>query len=390
MRRLLFLLPFGAAVGLWAFLPRATGQAPDVEFGVLRTTPAAPVSGGGPVRSVPGLPAGVQPATPGGTSARPSAPNPFPLAADAGSWLICAAHYVGFDGASLAEQVARELRQRHRLNAYIFNRGDEERRRQDEQWERYKAKFPPGTPLRRRGVRIQDQYAVLVGPFKDFAAASAYLPKVRGLPMPQLKLQGDASPYDTIRSKETDPKTGKTVLRQVPLNPFWNAMVVRNPLTGGGEVGRPKWDPLYEKLNAGEEYSLLKNKKPWTLAVKAYFGGQVIQSSMDGSTAKPRGGILGALGFDSLKGESLAAAASQAHELAKFLRRREFGFEAYVLHGRTCSVVTVGGFQGPNDPELERVQRQLAAMRFSADQNASQTDPIGLQKPAVPVEVPHP
>jgi hypothetical protein len=54
-------------------------------------------------------------------------------------------------------------------------------------------------------------------------------------------------------------------------------------------------------------------------------------------------------------GELLNAAGKQAHEVAEFLRK--FGFEAYVLHTEYSSVVTVGGFDGPDDPRLIQVQQ---------------------------------
>src|SRR5262249_57037570 len=79
------------------------------------------------------------------------------------------------------------------------------------------------------------------------------------------------------------------------------------------------WDPLWPKLNAFEEYSLLKNPKSFTLLVKKYSGGGVFQAgSSDTGMGK---GILNAIGLGSLTGgEQLNAAGAQAHELARLLR----------------------------------------------------------------------
>src|SRR5262245_10488122 len=90
-------LLFVAAVGVVALSPRARSQAPD-DFGVLKTSPAPAPTG----KSPSALPAGVVPAR---TAADTSPPNPYPLTAEAGAWLICAAAYTGPDGAELARQV---------------------------------------------------------------------------------------------------------------------------------------------------------------------------------------------------------------------------------------------------------------------------------------------
>src|SRR5262245_39258329 len=114
MRRLLLLLPLGVAGVLGA--RQAAGQ----------------------------LPGGVQVA--GGQAASAAPANPFPVVPEAGPWMICAAHYSGPDAAELARQVAVILRTKHRLNAYIMNHGEEERRKQQEEWEKLKQRYP-GVPL---------------------------------------------------------------------------------------------------------------------------------------------------------------------------------------------------------------------------------------------------
>ncbi len=375
MKRWLLLLPLGAALGLLAVGPRAAGQ-PRGDFGVLNTNPA-PAPG-----AQPRLPAGIVPDRAGVET--PAAPNPYPLTAAAGEWLICAAHYQGPNGPELSRQVCAELRDRHRLQAFIYNRGAEERRKQAEEWEKLKQQFH-GAPVRRRTVRIPDTYAVLVGGLGDQKAASDYLPRIRALPLPQLKLEGhpDVQPYDLMIQEEIDPRTKKPVRNWAPVNPFHTAMVVRNPLVPHSGPAKPRWDPFWKKLNADEEYSLLKNPKQYTLLVKEYLGTRTIQQPTKSSS------FLDILGLGGSKeGEGLAGCAAQAHELARFLRLPQLGFRAYVLHTRNSSVVTVGEFSGPDDPELERLQRQLANLRFGT-QNG-QEDPIGLLPTPLPIEVPRP
>jgi hypothetical protein len=351
MRRLLWLLPLGAACVLSA--RQAAGQ----------------------------LPAGVQVA---GSKAAAGAvvPNPYPLVPEAGPWLICAAHYSGPDAPELARQVVVILRNKHRMNAWIMNYGAEERRKQQEEWEKLQQQYP-GVPIRRRTVRIQDHCAVLVGGFPDMETASKSLKRVRSLPMPELKLEGGKLAYETIVVPVPGEDKKNPTLKRALVNPFTNAMVVRNPTIPLNRAAKPRWDPLWKKLNAEEEYSLLENKSAYTLLVKEYHGGTVLQSRNEGSSGFLKM-LRNPLGGGS---ETLNGCAMQAHELARFLRSPSLGFKAYVLHTRTCSAVTVGGFTGPDDPELQRTQQRLAALKFAAK---DRSDPVGLMPNPTPVEVPRP
>jgi hypothetical protein len=367
MRRLL-LLPLGLALVLLAFSGKAISQ-PGVDPG--RTTPPSP------------LPAGVQAASPAPVS---RFPNPYPLTREAGEWLIAAAHYSCPDAPELARQVAVILRTRHKLPAYILNHADEERLRVRERFDKFRREHPDVILTRRRTVRIQEQCAVLVGGFKDFDAASAYLKVVRNLPMPELKLGDGRCPYDQVTVFQPDPQNpGQAVPRRTPINPFTTAMVVHNPTIPMPPKVVPKFDPIWTELNAGEEYSLLKCKRPWTLLIKEYSGTALIV----GNPAVKSSTFLSALGFggDNL-GDRLSASAKQAHELARLLRHKQLGFQAYVLHTRTSSVVTVGAFHGPDDPDLHRTRQRIAALKFSSP--AAAGDPVGLMADPVAIEIPRP
>lgn len=364
---------------------------PD-DFGVLRTTPSSP-----PPATSPGLPRGVEPPSgyglPRGVEP-PEGPtpvhNPFPITPAAGPWVVCAAHYSGPDGFELARQVANILRTHHRLPAYIFNHGDEERRKQDAEWEALKKRYPDAQFRRRRVCKTTlSSYAVLIGGYKDFAAATAALPRVRHLPMPELKLESGRVPYEYLHYTEPTPDRKGMVVKKSPVNPFTQALVVRNPTAPAGDTARPKWDPFWKKLNAGEEYSLLRNPRKYTLVVKQYHGSSVIQTSgtTPAASKAASGGLLGMIGLGgSRQVTPLEAANAQAHELAKFLRGRQFGFESYVLHMRTGSAVTVGGFDSPNDPAINGVLRRLNSIKFNGGMQGA--DPIGLMPIPQMIEVP--
>src|SRR5262245_8895512 len=266
MRKLWLLLPAGVALGALFIRNPVVGQTGD-GFGTPRPSPAPATASA--------LPAGVEPA---------AAANPFPLTQAAGSWLICAAHYPGPEGMDLAIQTVNELRTKHRYQAYILNRGEEERRKQDAEWEEYKKRMH-GAPVRRRIIRIEDEFAVLIGGFKDFQAATAALPKVRSLPLPGLSTKSGASPFaEMFYTVPTEGKAPKVMTAKV--NPYSQALVVRNPAIPGN-ANRPKFDPFLIKLNQDEEFNLLKNPKPYTLMVKEYGGARTVQSLVGGGGSGP-------------------------------------------------------------------------------------------------------
>ncbi len=386
MLRKWVLLPAGLLAA--AMIVRSASGRPEEPFGVLRGTPSAPPPAGSSA-----LPPGVVPARGAAMSGPDRAPrphNPFPLTAAAGDWLICAAHYGGPDGFHLAHQVAVILRDQHRMPVYILDRGEDERRKQDAEWEALKRQYPDAQ-IRRRMVRIEDNFAVLVGGYKDLAAASAALPKFRALPMPPLKLDGGRSPYEQLFFTEAAPDKKGMVVKTASINPFTQALAVRNPMVPPS--AKQKWDPFWKTLNSDEEYSLLKNPKKYTLIVKEYLGSAQVVS---GSQPARATGLLGGLGIGGAReganapGDALAASQAQAHELARFLRTPQFGFETYVLHMRTGSVVAVGGFDGPDDPAISGILRRLNSLKNSIKANGTTGggDPIGLKAVPQMAEVP--
>jgi hypothetical protein len=311
--------------------------------------------------------------------------------------MICAASYMGPNAPTLACQLAEQIRSKHHVPAYIFNRAQEERRREQEEYERAcRAAQEQGIPvLRRRFLKIQEQCAVLIagpkGGWSDADAASSYMKKVRQWPLPELHLDNGLPAYDMqlrVRPDPHDPKMGKAEPDGVPINPFQTCFVTRNPTVPQAAKPQNKFDPYWKKLNANEDYSLLKCPKLWTLVVKEYIGAAAVQPRSESSS------FLDKIGLGGLRmGEGISAAGLQAHHLAEFMKK--LGFEAYVLHTRTSSIVTIGGFDSLQDPEMERTQDRLSRLSFRADPtsaNAAQFAHTNLElfPRAMPMEVPRP
>ena len=85
-------------------------------------------------------------------------------------------------------------------------------------------------------------------------------------------------------------------------------------------------------------------------------------------------------------GDVLDASARTAHEMADVLR--QLHFDAWVLHRRKDSVVTVGGFDDPRDPKIQETIAQLAKLRERNIKENKGTDPLQLPTVPLPMRVP--
>jgi hypothetical protein len=314
------------------------------------------------------------------TGETPSPPDinaAYAVTPEAGPWMICVASYQGESSPELAYLLCMYLRQRNHP-AYVYNRGNAERKKLQEeldQWQRAN----PGLPRRRMLAHPQEeQFAVLLGGFHDMDTATAQLKKVRKWDLPDIKLKSGKPAFDTVDLYEPVPGKKTYELKRYPINPFHSAMVVPNPTLPPQQKPVVKFDPAWKKLNAHESRSLFKCPKPWTLAVQEFRGAEVVQ------TASTSGGFLDKLGFGDHLGQRLDNSAKMAEQVCDMFR--QLHFKSYVLHTRSNSVVTVGEFDGPNDPNLLRMQEQLARMSFKNGTTGETA--FKLFARALPMEVP--
>src|SRR5437870_6644752 len=66
----------------------------------------------------------------------------YKVTPDVGPWMICATCYEGELATQLGHEMVLELRSRFDLPAYVMNKGEAERRRQLEEWQRWHQQFP--------------------------------------------------------------------------------------------------------------------------------------------------------------------------------------------------------------------------------------------------------
>jgi hypothetical protein len=310
--------------------------------------------------------------------------KPYWIAPEDGGWTICTASFSGEMSGKLAHDLALEIRSRYGVPAFVYNRGSEMRRQQQEELQKRKQQqkeylekmgLTPDLPLRLPTVRIEEQYAVLIGGYKDFDSASKDLSRIKKLAPPK-SVPTDTLTYDVVPA----PGSKKPEGQRAAVNPFAHSFVARNPCIPVQKEPANKPDPFWKELNSGETYSLLKCSKPWTLAIKEFSGQTLIQPQSAPNK------LLNLLTGDRV-GQQLAASALNAHNMAEALHK--VGFEAYVLHTRSSSIVTIGGFDSASDPRMQQVEKALQHNLSITYQSTQFSDPnMGLFAHPLPMEVP--
>ncbi len=343
----------------------------------------------------------VSPHSPAPLAALPSVTGQFPpyqespdinqdirISPEQGPWVICLISYVGPEAAQEARKLVAELRVTYQLPALVYNTSAEERRQEYERVkeaiikkrESYRQQQIPDTmPIRVPRRIIQDQYAVMVGGYADEKVARKALHDLRRLPLPDSnKILLDPKFY---KVPQIDPKTNQIVTENGKRDERYSV-----DLFGCGFVGpnptikfeRPADSNKFkladlQKLNRHEPFSLLQCPKPVTLVIKILSTPTQLQQN----TKAPKGGFLASLGLGGKSYGHEDAAATSAHSLAEYLHKIQIN--AYVLHTRYCSYVTVGAFDRENDPALLSMQQHL-------ETNLRPMHPSGANQPPGPLQ----
>jgi hypothetical protein len=319
----------------------------------------------------------------------------------------------GMTARELAEGLAGEIRETFRVQAFLYEYISEERKAEHRAVIAAKQKAAseyvaqvraleqraklqgldfdlPDNKLLIRRHETRDHIGVLVGGFQSEADAIKALGVLKKWPAPKNELLMDGGAI-----VKTD-KDGKSVIEKTRINPYATAFVVANPAAvraGQPAAPRPALDPFVVKLNDGQPYSLLEAKKNWTLVVKSFNSPvEIVNKNSDRS-------LMRKFGFG--KGSDvLAAGAEQAEAMAKLLRAMKgpggesLNLEAFVLHTRTASLVTIGQFDGLDDPAMHATRRLLASMKLhvTEDQTGQRqaTSAPSLFDTILPMPIPKP
>lgn len=347
--------------------------------------------------------------------------HPMAVRPEDGEYFVCVKSYSrparpdpsdpGLTARELAEGLAGEIQQAQGCKVYLYEYISEEKKAEAaaaaaarqranallSSLDKYRKTsqlqgmefLAPDNRIRYRTFKYRDQIAVFVGGYRSEDEAAKALAKVKTWPAPKDNRLLDGGAISKVG------KEGKQVVEKTYLNPFPQAMIVRNPVMPkptSQEI--PRVDPFLVKLNEGRPYNLLKATGTWTLGVKTFTTPITIQSK------DADNGFMRKMGFGR-GGEALRAGAEQAEALAKALREMKdqrgeaLNLEAFVLHTRTGSIVTVGQFDGPNDVTLHETRQRLMKMKFhvSRDERGAplmqQTESI-FNDIIVPVMIPKP
>jgi hypothetical protein len=310
------------------------------------------------------------------------------VTATQGPWMVCVASYTGKDAPQMARQLVTVLRgPRYKLPAYVFNRGAEERREQEARLQAYiqqqqqmleqiRAQFRDadvGKVYRPATHRVQEQVAVLVGGYADMDAAHRELKRMRDLPVDGLR---DVK-LDQRVFIAPDGSRGEGHL----VSPFRAAFVVHNPTVPQERPAEAdKLDvAALRRLNDGETYNLLDCRKPLTLVVAQYWLPAPLEKR-----GKQGSSFLGKMGLGGKGQSDQDPAAVPARNVAEWLRK-SCKLEAYVLHTKNASIVTVGGYDSLQDPHLRQMQERWVQANFPRDPRFQM---LNLFPTAVPMQVP--
>ncbi len=164
--------------------------------------------------------------------------------------------------------------------------------------------------------------------------------------------------------------------------PMSGALLTINPLLSPEEVQRRERDPLLVKLNSGGQYSLAQNPHKYTVVVASFYGKSLTQ--VDDGNFDTKASQFAVSG-------SLDQAAENARMVAGLLRNGNFNitnpqaqgktFEAFVYHDRFRSIVTIGGFDSPQDPRIPQIMTLFGAkvkQNKSTGQNVMTAEMLAL------------
>jgi hypothetical protein len=307
-----------------------------------------------------------------------------------GPWMILVISYAGPEGPVWARDMVRLLREQYKMPAYVFNYGAEEKRKEyerikviiDKQKQALKDNnLPLDTPIRVKHLRIDEHCGVLIGGYPTQEAAlkvrEQWKDTKRFPPPDPTKVKLEMQFYE----REDEPKDPAVNKKEVAwVNPFFRAQAVRNPVI---KVDRPAdWDKLdvatLKRMNVEEEFSLLKCKHNYTLAIKQFS----LPTSMAQRNEGPTAGFWDPFGVGKKAKDHVDPAADGAHDLVENLRKAKL--EAFILHTKYYSLVTVGGYDSLEDPHLRSMQRILDTQLLPSPQMAA----LQLFPSARPMQIP--
>lgn len=262
------------------------------------------------------------------------------------------------NGLELANALAKELREEYGIEAYTckFQAGsaaektEAEKKEFERQLELFEEKFGVAPRVFKYQTPPPVNWVVLAGNFKSFEDRDAQrmLEKIREI-NPRC-ISGDVRKALRFLGKDNEDR-----------NPLKTAMLVPNPhpeapdvMTAATREQQKTFEMLIE-LNDNEPYSVYKLNAAATIEVAQYRGIAVMNEEQAKSFFN-RGKVKEDKAI-------LQQSAQRAILLTEALRKQ--GFEAYVFHGKFASIVTVGGYNRPDDPRIPKDIEKLSQVNIA-------------------------
>jgi hypothetical protein len=390
--------------------PPTPAPAPPAGAGLTDLLPYTPTSPT-PVTTLPGA----RPTLPATTPPTPSPPvarvaHPLAVTPQHGEWMICVKSYTGPESMVMAEALTADIRRSHPdVPVYLFEYFAETRAKLEAEqqqvrqakveqttpflqiWEQEKAKaakegrtFVEDGPVKIKVPKLQtpipDQWAVLVGGFKTPEAARKALDGVhKWKPPADTRLMDKVTAMHGVREGYAQEMSKYRVDDVVDVNPYTTAMCVKNPSLPKSRA-EPPADPALWKWNEGETLCVLNCPKPYTLVVKA-FTMPVVPLTKDQEPSVMQASAPTVPGTAN-NAQMMAIFGKQARDMAVMLRQlkdktgQPRGFEAFVLHIQTGSLVCVGQFDREDDPAMTETVQRLTHFSLNMTSDATGQQPI--------------
>ena len=272
-----------------------------------------------------------------------------------GPWMIYVKCYGGATAREDALELAKELRQKHQLYAYVFhNKSDyaewsaqEDRRREKEIRETLGEAGMGDVPIhmprqKESKVKVAEEYAVVVGNFQSINDndINKTFEKIKKLESDCVVAQMQREIAEAERTGEFDKTTSIELLRMTmrdeynnSVYPFAKAIKCPNPVLPLDYFSN-RVDEFVQKLNENSRYSLLQNRGKYTIKV-GEFSGSIVADPKQIDAIEKNEKLL-------TNKSKLERAGDKAENMCEALRQK--GWEAYTFHDRTRSIVTVGSF----------------------------------------------
>jgi hypothetical protein len=268
---------------------------------------------------------------------------------DVGPFAICVRGYSGDTAREKAKAVVLVLRQ-NGWPAYMYDFSAEEERKAKEILDERYRNYPPDYP-RHHTIRVQKHWGIFIGGYKSLEDAGKAASRLKREP----KEKWPKAIYcDAFYDAEMKAPTQQ-------LNPYAQSFASHNP-TWHEEKKQDtsEEDAIIKRINSGRPYNMLACGGHYTLVVKVFDGGRVIQAQ---STSDQ---FLEKLGLGK-EGEIIDATRKQAEEVARVLRE-QMKLDAYVLHTPTGSVLSIGSFDAPESQATKQLIERIKNLRFSKDE----------------------